>query len=101
VRDDSHVFGQKFPGEKGSVICAKVRGKVFAHFHAVAIKRQVVCRTDCLACQDEFFVDNSLMLKKVMSMLSSLLLTCLAIFGLYEFQLFYSEQNVALPQCYQ
>jgi hypothetical protein len=48
--DDSHfVFGQEFPGEKGSVrqyrdattgsFAAKVRGEVFAHFHAVAINR--------------------------------------------------------------
>jgi hypothetical protein len=43
------VFGQKFPGEKGSekgriVVIAisfvtKARNEVFAHFHAVAVKR--------------------------------------------------------------
>jgi hypothetical protein len=50
VGDDSHVvFGQKFPGEKGSemVHChdatassfdAKVWGEVFIHFHAVTMK---------------------------------------------------------------
>jgi hypothetical protein len=48
----SHVVScQKFPGEKGSVrrcvvvmqqpvlLVAKVQGEVFAHFHAVALKR--------------------------------------------------------------
>jgi hypothetical protein len=50
--DDSHVgFGKKFSGENRSVrrcvdvmhqtcpFVAKVRGAVFAHFHAVAFKR--------------------------------------------------------------
>jgi hypothetical protein len=47
---DIHVvFGQKFPGENGSVSCcdttassfvAKVRSEVYAHFHSVVIKHQ-------------------------------------------------------------
>jgi hypothetical protein len=43
------VFGQRFPGEEGSVrkcvvvmqqpvFVAKVRGEVFSHFHAVTVK---------------------------------------------------------------
>jgi hypothetical protein len=41
-----------------SSFVAKVRGEVFVHFHAVAVKVTVVCRIDCLACQDEFFVNT-------------------------------------------
>jgi hypothetical protein len=41
-----------------SSFVAKVRGEVFVHFHAVAVKVTVMCRIDCLACQDEFFVNN-------------------------------------------
>jgi hypothetical protein len=50
VGDDSHfVFHQKLPGKNGSVKrdvvivksdLAKVRGDVFARFHAVAAKRR-------------------------------------------------------------
>jgi hypothetical protein len=36
----------------------KVRGKVFAHFHAFDVKVTEVCGIDCLAYQDEFFVNN-------------------------------------------
>jgi hypothetical protein len=43
-----------------SSFVAKVWGEVFAHFHSVAIKVTVVCGIDCLACQDEFFVNNPL-----------------------------------------
>jgi hypothetical protein len=43
---------------------AKVRDEVFTHFHAVATKVTVVCRIDCLACQDEFFVNNPLDVKE-------------------------------------
>jgi hypothetical protein len=89
--DDSHVvFGQKFPGEKGSVrlhcrdatassFVAKVLGKILAHFHAVTMNITAVCGIDCLTCQDEFFV-------KTMSMLLTLLFTYLN-FSLCEFGL--------------
>jgi hypothetical protein len=40
------IFGQKFPDEKGNVsqcfassFVAKLRGEVFANFHAVTVKR--------------------------------------------------------------
>jgi hypothetical protein len=43
VGDDSHdMFGQKFSGKKWSVrqyVVVKVRGEIFAHIHAVAVKR--------------------------------------------------------------
>jgi hypothetical protein len=29
-----------------------------AHFHAFTIKVTIVCRIDCLACQDKFFMNN-------------------------------------------
>jgi hypothetical protein len=43
-----------------SYFVAKVRIEVFAHFHAVALNVTVVRGIDCLAYQDEFFVDNPL-----------------------------------------
>jgi hypothetical protein len=33
-----------------------VQSEVFAHFHSLT----VMCVIDCLACQDEFFVNNPL-----------------------------------------
>jgi hypothetical protein len=47
-----------------SSFVAKVRGEVFAHFHAVAVNVTVVCVIDSLAFQDEFFVKNSLDVKE-------------------------------------
>jgi hypothetical protein len=47
-----------------SSFVAKVRGEVFAHFHEVAVKVTVVCGIDCLACQDEFFVNNPFEVKE-------------------------------------
>jgi hypothetical protein len=47
-----------------SYFVAKVRGEVFAHFHAVAVKVTVVFGIDCMACQDESFVNNPLDVKK-------------------------------------
>jgi hypothetical protein len=41
-----------------SSFVAKVRGKVFSHFQAVAVKVAVVCGIDRLACQDEFFANS-------------------------------------------
>jgi hypothetical protein len=67
---------KKFPGGKGSLrpvrfcaasascFVAKVRGGVFSHFHAVAVKRHSSMRIDCLACQDELFVNNHLDVKE-------------------------------------
>jgi hypothetical protein len=43
---------------------AKARGEVFARFHVVAVKLTVVCRLDCLACQDEFFMNSLLNVKE-------------------------------------
>jgi hypothetical protein len=40
---------------------AQVWGEVFAHFHAVGVKKvKVICGTDCLVCKDELFVSNPL-----------------------------------------
>jgi hypothetical protein len=75
VGDENHVvFDQKFFGGKGNVMCchdataisfvARVRGEVFAYFHAVTEKVTVVCRIDSLACQDDFFVNNALNVKE-------------------------------------
>jgi hypothetical protein len=65
-----------------SSFVTKVQSEVFARFHAVAVKNITVsCESDCLACQNEFFV----MSKEMMSMLFILLYTCLSFFGLGEF----------------
>jgi hypothetical protein len=83
--DDSYVvFAKKLTGEKecetvrcrdatASSLVAKVRGEVFAHFHAVAVSG-----IDRLACQDEFFANSFLDVKKIMSMLLTFLFTSLA-----------------------
>jgi hypothetical protein len=52
-----------------SSLVAKVQGEVLAHFHAVTVIITAVCGIDCLACQDEVLVNNSLMLMKIMSTL--------------------------------
>jgi hypothetical protein len=39
---------------------AKVRDGALPQFHANAVKRHIVCRIDCLACQDELLVNNPL-----------------------------------------
>jgi hypothetical protein len=43
-----------------SSFVAKIPSEVFAHFHAVAVKVTVVCGIDCLACQDEFYMNDPL-----------------------------------------
>jgi hypothetical protein len=68
------------------VLIQKVQGKVFAHFHSVTVNGTMVCRINCLACQDKFFVNNPLDVK-MMSMLLTLLSTCLAFFGVAKFGL--------------
>jgi hypothetical protein len=45
-------------------LVVKVRGEVFAHFHAVAVKVAVICAIHCLARHDEFFVNNPRDVKK-------------------------------------
>jgi hypothetical protein len=66
-----------------SSFVAKVWGEFFAHFYSVAIKVTVVCGIDCLACQDEFFVNNPLDVEESDEhALNFALFTCLAFFGL-------------------
>jgi hypothetical protein len=74
--DDSHIaFGKQFRGVKGSLrLC------VFVLEHSVLLSPKfgarsvhiftqsvwnltLVCGTDCLACQDEFFVNKPLHIK--------------------------------------
>jgi hypothetical protein len=47
-----------------SSFVAIVRGEVFAHFYAVAVKLTVVCEIDCSVCHDEFFANNPLVVKE-------------------------------------
>jgi hypothetical protein len=95
VVDDSHVvFGQKFSGEKGSVrqcvvvmqqpvfLSPMFRVKSSHILMQSPLNVTEVWRIDCFACQNEFFVNNPLDVKK-MSMLLTLLLTCLTSFGLH------------------
>jgi hypothetical protein len=74
--DESCCCHQKFPDEKVNVrryvvvmqqpvfFVAKVRGEVFTHFRAVAVKVTVVCGVDYLECQEEFFLNNPLEVKQ-------------------------------------
>jgi hypothetical protein len=77
VRDDSHViFCQKIPAEKGGVrrfavlmqqpylLSAKFGAKSSHIFTQSPYNVIVVCGIDCLACQDEFFVNNFLDVKE-------------------------------------
>jgi hypothetical protein len=76
VGDESHVFVKKkihwcktkceTVRCRGATACsfvAEVRGEVFAHLHAVAVKVAVMCGIDWLACQDEFFMNDHLDVK--------------------------------------
>jgi hypothetical protein len=72
--DSSFVFDKKFPGEKRSVevhCCdttassfdAKVQGNIFAHFHAVTVKRHST--VDCMASQEKVFVSNPIYVTEI------------------------------------
>jgi hypothetical protein len=52
------------PDATASSFVTKVLVEVTLHFHAVAVKVTIVCGIDCLACQDEFFVKNTLDVKE-------------------------------------
>jgi hypothetical protein len=62
MEDDSHViFGQKFPGEEGSVrLCFVVMQQpvLSSPKFTQPLYVTVVCGIGCFACQDEFFVNN-------------------------------------------
>jgi hypothetical protein len=65
VRDDSHaVLGQKFSGQKGSVrryvVVMQQSDLLSPKFGAVFAHVTVVCRIDCMACQEDFFVNYPL-----------------------------------------
>jgi hypothetical protein len=67
---------------------AKARGAVFAHFHAVAVKWHISMRNWLLGLPWQIVHDQSPWCqRKVMSMLLTLLFTCLAFFFLDEFSL--------------
>jgi hypothetical protein len=63
---------------------AKARGEVFANFHAVVVKSHGSMRNWLFGLPRRIM---PLMWKKIMSMLLTLLFTCLAFFGLSEFGL--------------
>jgi hypothetical protein len=63
--------GTTVPGERGSVIQQSVLplpkfGMKSSHIfmHAVTVKVTGVCGIDCLACQDQFFVNSPLDIKE-------------------------------------
>jgi hypothetical protein len=61
-----------------SSFVANVRGEVFAHFHAVAFKRHIRLRNWLLGLPERIlFFNNPFTLNKIMSMLLTLLFTCL------------------------
>jgi hypothetical protein len=75
VGDDGHVaFGQKFPGEKGSV-----KHRVFMMQQSEHISMQWPQNVTVvhLVCQENVFVNIPIISKKVMSMLLTLSFLCL------------------------
>jgi hypothetical protein len=70
-----------------SSFVTKVRSEVFANFNTVTVHVTVVCRIDCLACQDEFSVNNPFGVKKNYEHALDLFFTCLPFFSLGEFGL--------------
>jgi hypothetical protein len=66
----------------GSAFVTKVRGEVFAHFHAVTVKCQVLCEIRLFGLPGRILCEP-LMSKTMISML----FTCLAFFGHSEFGL--------------
>jgi hypothetical protein len=60
-------------------LVAKARDKVFAHVRAAAVKLHTNLRNSLFSCQNEFLWTIPLMSRKMMSMLLTLLSTCLAI----------------------
>jgi hypothetical protein len=69
-------------------LVAEFRGEDFANFHAFALYAIVVCRIDCLACQDEFFVKNLLDVKDNYDHTLEFALQLSRFFGLDEFGLY-------------
>jgi hypothetical protein len=69
-----------------SSFVAKVRGEVFAHFHAVAVKRHS-SMWNCSACQGEFFVNNPLHAKENYKYALDFALHMSRVFGLVKFVL--------------
>jgi hypothetical protein len=97
VGDSRVAFGKRLHGAKkkcetvrcrdaaDSSFVANAWGEVFAPLYAVAVKRHSGMQIGYLACQHKFFVNNPLdVKKKLMSMLLTLLFTCLTFFGLSE-----------------
>jgi hypothetical protein len=99
VRNDSNIFGKKFPVEKESLrrfvvtmqqpvlLSPKFRAKFSHIFHTVAIKRNSSMRSWLFGLPVRILCEQSLDINNVMSMLLTLLFTCLAFFGLDEFGL--------------
>jgi hypothetical protein len=69
----------------------KVQGKVFAHFHAVAVTVVHGMELTVWPARTNSLWTIPLMSKKMMSMLLTLLFTCLTFFSLGEFALFHWE----------
>jgi hypothetical protein len=97
---ESHVgFGQKLPGRRKcetvrccdatvSSFVTKVRGEVFSHFRAVAVKRHSSVREWLCGLPERIISGKSPWFhRKIISMLLILLFTSLAFFGLGGFRL--------------
>jgi hypothetical protein len=48
----------RFREATASLFVANIRGEILEHFYAVVINVTVVSGIDCLACKEEFFMNN-------------------------------------------
>jgi hypothetical protein len=80
-----------------SSFIAKVRGKVFAHFHTVAIKHHSSLRNWLVGLPGRILCEQSPSCKKNMSMLFTFPFACLALFCLDEFGSFHQEDCCFVP----
>jgi hypothetical protein len=95
--ESNFLSGQEFPGGNGSArrcvvvmkqpvfLSPKFATKSSYIFTQSPLNVTVVCGIDCLVFQNEFFVNNPLDEKKMMSMPLTLLFTRLDLFALWEF----------------
>jgi hypothetical protein len=79
-----------------STFVTKVLVEVLAHFHAVIIKDTVVWGTDCLPCQDGFFVKSPLNVKENYAYALDFALHMSYLSGLGEFGFFISNTHTWL-----
>jgi hypothetical protein len=93
--DSRVVFGQKFPSATASSFVAKVQGEVYPLLCSCCKMLQLHGGTDCLTCQDEFFVSIPLDVKENdEQVLNFALHRSCSFIGLIEFELFHLNTRI-------